>query len=66
MTTTRIVLCTKDIIFITGKSERTVRRMVAAMRKKYRKAKGKPVSVEDFCNFTGLREEQVREILKEI
>jgi hypothetical protein len=65
MTTTRIVLYPKDIIIITGKSERTVRRMIAAIRKKYHKDKSKLVSVEDFCRYTGLKEEKVMTFLED-
>jgi ribosomal silencing factor RsfS len=63
MTTTRIVLYTKDIIIITGKSDRTARRMLAAIRKKCHKGKNALVSVEDFCSYTGLKEEKIREML---
>jgi hypothetical protein len=64
MTTTRIVLYPKDIITITGKSGRTARRMILDIRKKYHK-EGKLVTVEDFCRYTGLKEEKVRELLKQ-
>lgn len=65
MATTRIVLYTKDIIMITGKSDRTVRRMIAAIRKKYHKDKNQLVGVEDFCRYTGLQEEKVQAFLKD-
>ncbi|MCU7551608.1 hypothetical protein OCK74_20985 [Chitinophagaceae bacterium LB-8] len=64
MAKTRIILYTKDVIIITGKSDRTARRMIAAIRKKFHKDKDALVSVDDFCSFTGLKEEQVREILR--
>jgi hypothetical protein len=64
MTMTRIVLYTKDIIIITGKSESSARRMMAEIRKKYHKEKGALVSVDDFCGYTGLQEEKVRELLR--
>ena len=63
MLTTRIVLYAKDIIIITGKSERTARRIIADIRAQYHKGKGKLVSVDDFCRYTGLKEERVKEIL---
>lgn len=63
MTTTRIVLYAKDIILITGKSERTVRRMIAAIRKQYHQGENALVSVEDFCRYTGLKEEKVIRML---
>jgi hypothetical protein len=63
MTTTRIVLYAKDLMIITGKSESAVRRMLAAIRKKYYKDRKALVSVEDFCNFTGLKEGEVMKML---
>jgi hypothetical protein len=65
MKTTRLVLYTKDIIIITGKSDRTARRMIAAIRKKYHKEKNALVSVDDFCSYTGLKEEKVKALLED-
>jgi hypothetical protein len=64
MIKTRIILYPKDISLITGKSTRTARRMLATIRKTYHKSECALVSVEDFCNFTGLREEKIRELLR--
>lgn len=56
----RIVITTKDIQLITGCSDRTARRMLARIRLKKGKGKRGLVSVEDFCEDTGLSEEEVK------
>ncbi|HLF46925.1 MAG TPA: hypothetical protein VI548_10900 [Chitinophagaceae bacterium] len=55
----RIVIYAKDIMNITGRKERAARKLLARIRKKYRKEKGDFISVEEFCEFTGLKEEKV-------
>jgi hypothetical protein len=55
----RIVLQTKDIMLITGKSERTSRRMLKEIRKSARNSKVSFVSLEQFCAFTGMTREEV-------
>jgi hypothetical protein len=55
----RIVIYAKDISNITGRKERTARKMIAQIRKKYKKKKGDLISVKEFCEFTGLEESEV-------
>jgi hypothetical protein len=55
----RIVLQTKDIMLITGKSERTSRRLLKEIRKYARNSKVSFVSLEQFCAFTGMTREEV-------
>jgi hypothetical protein len=55
----RIVLQTKDIMLITGKSERTSRRLLKEIRKSVRNSKVSFVSLEQFCAFTGMTREEV-------
>jgi hypothetical protein len=55
----RIVLQTKDIMLITGKSERTSRRLLKEIRKSARNSKVSFVSLEQFCAFTGMTKEEV-------
>ena len=55
----RIVIYAKDISNITGRKERTARKMIAQIRKKYKKKKGDFISVKEFCDFTGLQEDCV-------
>jgi hypothetical protein len=55
----RIVIYAKDISNITGRKERTARKMIAQIRKKYKKKKGDYISVKEFCEHTGLEENLV-------
>jgi hypothetical protein len=55
----RIVLQTKDIMLITGKSERTSRRLLKEIRKCSRNTRVSFVSLEQFCAFTGMTREEV-------
>jgi hypothetical protein len=59
----RIVIYAKDVMNITGLRERAARALLARIRMKYRKKKGEFVSIEEFCQFTGLKEERVRPFL---
>ena len=59
----RIVIYAKDIMNITGRKERAARKLLARIRKKYKKKKGEFISVEEFCEFTGLKEEKVSQFL---
>lgn len=55
----RIVLQTKDIMLITGKSERTSRRLLKEIRKASKNSRISFVSLEQFCAFTGMSREEV-------
>jgi hypothetical protein len=59
----RIVIYAKDVMNITGRKERAARKLLARIRKKYKKKKGEFISVEEFCDFTGLKEEKVSQFL---
>jgi hypothetical protein len=59
----RIVIYAKDIMNITGRKERAARKLLAQIRKKYRKKKGEFISIDEFCEFTGLKEEKVSAFL---
>lgn len=61
---TRIVIYAKDIMTITGKCERTARRIIAAIKKRTDKHANAFISIDDFCQFTGLKEENVVAFLK--
>ena len=60
----RIAIYAKDIQNITGRSERTSRKMLAAIRKRLNKQKGEFITVEEFCNYSGFKMEQVEIFLK--
>jgi archaellum biogenesis ATPase FlaH len=59
----RIVIYAKDIMNITGRRERAARKMLAKIRKKYKKKKGEFISIDEFCEFTSLKKESVTEFL---
>ena len=61
---TRIVIYAKDIMLITGKCERTARRMIAAIKKKFDKPATACITIDDFCLFTGLKQMEVSAYLK--
>ncbi|MCW3091393.1 MAG: hypothetical protein JWP81_2462 [Ferruginibacter sp.] len=58
--THRIVICAKDIMVITGKSERTARRIIAAIRLSNNLPAHSMVTLPQFCEQTGLSEECVK------
>jgi hypothetical protein len=59
----RIVIYAKDIMNITGRKERAARKLLAQIRKKYQKKNGEFISIDEFCEFTGLKEEKVTAFL---
>ena len=59
----RLCIYTKDIQNITGKKERTARKLLSDLRQKLGKQKNELVSIEDFCSYTGLKEEHVTKFL---
>ena len=56
----RIVIYAKDVINITGRKERAAWKLLAQIRKKYNKEKGQFVTIDEFCEFTGIKEERVQ------
>ena len=59
----RIVIYPKDVQNITGKKERSARKLISDIRLKLGKSKEEFVSINDFCNYTGLKKEQVEAFL---
>lgn len=49
---------------ITGRKERTARKLLARIKKKYKKGRGDFITVYEFCEFTGLKKENVNEFLQ--
>jgi hypothetical protein len=60
----RIVISARDIENITGRRERTAREILQRIRRAYRKEPGQFVTVREFCQFTGLKEEDVNQFLQ--
>jgi hypothetical protein len=59
MKMTRIVIYTKDIARLTGKSERRARAEMAKIRAKLGKEPGQPVTIQEYCRYAGIAEEEV-------
>ncbi|RPD38601.1 hypothetical protein EG028_25245 [Chitinophaga barathri] len=55
----RIVITTKDVMLILGKSNRTARRLMKQMCMYFKKKRGQYITVAEFCEFVGLTEEEV-------
>jgi hypothetical protein len=51
----RIAIYPKDIMIITGKSERSAREILKKIKTHYRKDKHQIVTVDEFCNFMGIK-----------
>lgn len=60
----RMVIFARDIQNITGRSERTSRLLMQKIRKALGKKVGQFISIAEFCQYTGLSEEEVRSFLK--
>ena len=59
----RLVIYAKDVQRITGRCERSSYALLQQIRKYYRKDRRAFVTVEEFCVYTGLREEDVGRVL---
>jgi len=56
----RICIYPKDVQRITGKSERYGRLLLTKIKSHYSKREHQFVSIDDFCQYTGLKAEQVQ------
>jgi hypothetical protein len=63
MKTERIIIYPKDIQRITGKSERYGRLLIKRIKDHFKKEEHQFVSVEEFCDYTGLKYERVTDCL---
>ena len=59
----RICIYPKDIERITGKSYRQSTRMLQAIRKSLNKLENELVTIDEFCQYTGLKIEQVEPLI---
>ncbi|MFP5040497.1 hypothetical protein [Parasediminibacterium sp. JCM 36343] len=55
----RICIYPKDIQIITGKSQRYGRLIIQKIKEKHEKNKNQLVTVQEFCNYTGLNQDDV-------
>ncbi|HEY4786495.1 MAG TPA: hypothetical protein VIH57_10620 [Bacteroidales bacterium] len=63
MSTNRIIIYPKDVQRITGKSERYGRALLKQIKNKLDKEDYQFVTVDEFCQFTGIKPEQVEPFL---
>lgn len=59
----RICIYPKDIERITGKSYRQSTRMLQAVKKSLNKLENELVTIEEFCQYAGLKIEQVEPLI---
>ena len=59
--TRRVVIHPKDVENITGLASRTARHLLQTIREAFGKEKFQFITVNEFCQFTGIEEEIVRE-----
>ena len=62
--TPRLFIYTKDIMLITGKSERSASRIMVSIKKKYQKRVNSGITIHEFCEHMRLDEEYVALLLK--
>jgi len=60
----RVVLYPKDVENITGRSDRTARKLLQKIRLALGKSPDEFVTVKEFCTFYGIEEELVKDFLK--
>jgi hypothetical protein len=60
---TRVCIYPKDVQRITGKSERYGRTLLQKIKDHFQKEEHQFVTIEEFCKYTGIKEEQVNTFL---
>ncbi len=59
----RMITYAKDVEIITGKSKRTAYSILNKIKKKHNKNPEQYVTISELCEFLGLCEEKVKQIL---
>lgn len=59
----RICIYPKDVQLVTGKSERWGRDVIKKIKTKFSKQEHQLVSIDEFCLYTGLSAQSVKEVL---
>lgn len=59
----RIVLHTKDVMIVTGKSERYSRKLIYQIKEHLLKQKHQYVTIKEFCEYLGLDQYEVEDVL---
>lgn len=63
-TSKRVCIYPKDIQRITGKSYRQSTRILNQIRTSLRKPKSSLISIDEFCEYTGLKQEHIEHLIK--
>ena len=61
--TKRICIYPKDIMRITGKSEWYSRTLLSKIKNSLKKSNEQLVSISEFCNYTGLKSDEVLNLI---
>ena len=64
MSMQRVVIYPKDIVLLTGKSEKYGRRLLKQIKAKLAKEDHQFVTIEEFCIFTGIPNQVVERLIK--
>jgi hypothetical protein len=59
----RIVIYAQDVKNITGRSERSARSILQRIRTIHNKGAGQFITISEFCQYAGLKEEEVKRFL---
>ena len=59
----RICIYPKDVQVVTGKSERYGRKLIQDIKRRFLKENHQLVTIEEFCNYTGLSLNSVKQVL---
>jgi len=60
----RVCIYPKDVQIVTGKSERWGREIIKRIKSHFAKQPHQLVSIDEFCQYTGLSEHTVKEKLR--
>ncbi len=59
----RVCIYPKDVQILTGKSERSARKIIARLKLIHSKEKHQLVTIKELCDYLGLEEMEVRKLL---
>jgi len=60
----RVVIYPKDVMILTGKSERSSRDLLKKIKLKLNKEEHHFISIQEFCDYLGLKYNDVSNVLK--
>ena len=60
----RVVIYPKDIMVVTGKSERHSRTLLKRMKTHFKKEEYQYITIKEFCAYMGLDEVLISEMIK--